>query len=125
VLSPALRTTLLLLMSGLEKAELRLVLGVSDAALRKRFQALREHGPLARPELPIPARTPAISQVRRSQVEILPRLAPAVVADGRVLAVSDPDGHGIIFSEALTSRGRTATSDASANARTRAKGNPC
>jgi DNA-directed RNA polymerase specialized sigma24 family protein len=51
VLSPALRTTLLLLLLGLEKAELRLALGVTDAALRKRFQALREHGPLARPDL--------------------------------------------------------------------------
>jgi DNA-directed RNA polymerase specialized sigma24 family protein len=42
VLSPSLRTTLLLLLLGLEKAELRLALGVTDAALRKRFQALRD-----------------------------------------------------------------------------------
>jgi DNA-directed RNA polymerase specialized sigma24 family protein len=48
-LSATLRTTLYLLCSGLEKAELRLALGVTDAALRKRFQALRELAPLARP----------------------------------------------------------------------------
>jgi DNA-directed RNA polymerase specialized sigma24 family protein len=128
VLSPALRTTLFLLFLGLEKAELRLALGVTDAALRKRFQALREHGPLARPDLPIPTRTPALAQLRRRQVKLLPRLA-ARGGDRhapRVLAASDPDGHGLIFAEALTPGRRTATFDASAtNGRTRKKGNPC
>jgi DNA-directed RNA polymerase specialized sigma24 family protein len=105
VLSPTLRTTLLLLLQGLEKAELRLALGVTDAALRKRFQALREHSPLARPDLPVPTRTPALSQLRRSQVGLLRRLAVGLVGDHpaqRVLATSDPDGHGVIFAEALT-----------------------
>lgn len=129
VLSSTLRTTLFLLFLGLEKAELRLALGVTDAALRKRFQALREHGPLARPDLPIPRRTPALSLLRRSQVKLLPRLSAALVGDGRarrVLAASDPDGHGLIFAEVLTPGRRTATSDASAmNDRTRAKGDPC
>lgn len=128
VLSPTLRTTLFLLFLGLEKAELRLALGVTDAALRKRFQALREHGPLARPDLPIAARTPALAQLRRSHVKLLPRLA-ARGGDRharRVLAASDPDGHGIIFAEALTPDRRTATFDASAtNERMRTKGNPC
>jgi DNA-directed RNA polymerase specialized sigma24 family protein len=128
VLSPTLRTTLFLLFLGLEKAELRLALGVTDAALRKRFQALREHGPLARPCLPVPTRTPALAQLRRSQVRLLPRLA-ARVGDRharRALAASDPDGHGLIFAEALTSGCRTATFDASAaNDRTPTKGNPC
>jgi DNA-directed RNA polymerase specialized sigma24 family protein len=128
VLSPTLRTTLFLLFLGLEKAELRLALGVTDAALRKRFQALREHGPLARPDLPIPTRTPALAQLRRRQVKLLPRLA-ARGGDRhapRVLAASDPDGHGLIFAEALTPGRRTATFDASAtNGRTRKKGNPC
>ena len=90
---------------------------MTDAALRKRFQALREHGPLARPDLPVPRRTPALRQLRRSQVELLPRLTAALVGDGharRVLAASDPDGHGVIFAEVLTPGRRTATSDASA-----------
>jgi DNA-directed RNA polymerase specialized sigma24 family protein len=129
VLSPALRTTLFLLVLGLEKAELRLALGVSDAALRKRFQALREHGPLARPRLPIPRRTAALSQLRRGQVELLPRLAAGLVRGGqsrRVLAASDPDGHGLIFAEALTPGRGTATSDASpTNDGTHTKGSPC
>jgi DNA-directed RNA polymerase specialized sigma24 family protein len=127
-LSPALRTTLFLLILGLEKAELRLALGVTDAALRKRFQALREHGPLARPDLPIPPRTPAFVQLRRSQVRLLPRLAARAgnLQPPRVLATSDPDGHGLIFAEALTRDPRTATVDASpANNRTRTIGKPC
>lgn len=112
VLSPALRTTLLLLLLGLDKAELRVALGVSDAALRKRFQALREYGPLARPHLQLANRTPALSRLRRSQVEFLPRLVAAAVGGGatqRALAVSDPDGHGLIFAEALTRGPGTAT----------------
>lgn len=128
-LSPSLRTTLLLLVSGLDKAELRLALGLTDAALRKRFQALREHGPLARPEFPMTTRTPALSRLRRSQVGLLPRLAATFGSDAegrRVLAAGDPDGHGLIFVEALTPSHRTATSRAAAtNERTRTKGNPC
>ena len=128
VLSPALRTTLLLLLQGLQKAELRLALGVSDAALRKRFQELREQAPLARPSLPLPRRSPALVQLRRSQVELLPRLAATLVGDrqsGRALAASDPDGHGLIFAELLTPGRPTATSDASATNPRHAKGNPC
>jgi DNA-directed RNA polymerase specialized sigma24 family protein len=129
VLSPALRTTLLLLYQGLEKAELRLALGVTDAALRKRFQALREHGPLARPELPVPSRTPALALLRRSQVRLLRGLVAPLAAAGaspRVLAASDPDGHGVIFAEVLTTGRLTATSGASAtNHRARRKDIPC
>lgn len=128
-LSPVLRTTLFLLVIGLEKAELRAVLGLSDAALRKRFQALRDHAPLARPDLPTPARTPALSRLRRSQVELLPRLQATVAADeeaGRLLAVADPDGHGVLFAEALTSARPTATTGVSAqNPRIDSKGSPC
>jgi len=128
-LSPPLRTTLLLLCLGLEKAELRVALGVTDAALRKRFQALRELGPLARPELPIPRWTPTLFQLRRNQVKLLPRLAARLVGDARarrLLATSDPDGHGLIFAEALTLGHRTATSDASVTIdRPHAKGIPC
>jgi DNA-directed RNA polymerase specialized sigma24 family protein len=105
VLSPALRTTLFLLLMGLEKAELRVALGLTDAALRKRFQALREHGPLARPALLIATRTHALDRLRRSQIGLLPRLARVIFGDGpapRVLAASDPDGHGLIFAEVLT-----------------------
>lgn len=133
VLSPALRTTLLLLVQGLGKAELRHALGVNDTALRKRFQALRERGPLERPELPLPWRTPLLSRLRRSQVRLLPRLVARIGERQapRVVAASDPDGHGLIFTEVLTKGGRTATttrtcSDPSrADGRTRAKGSPC
>lgn len=117
-LPPALRTTLSLLLLGLDKAELRFALGVTDAALRKRFQALRELGPLARPELRLPARSSAGVQLRRSQVELLPRLMTRAGHDGligRVLSVGDPDGHGLIFAEVLTSGRRTATVGAPAN----------
>ncbi|MET0592773.1 MAG: hypothetical protein ABW133_08750 [Polyangiaceae bacterium] len=128
-LSVPLRTTLLLLFLGLEKAELRSALGLTDAALRKRFQALREHAPLARPDLPLAERTPAVSRTRRSQVELLPRLATALVGHRdmpRVLAVSDPDGQGLIFAEALTPGRGTATSDTPAQKHPPgAKGTPC
>jgi DNA-directed RNA polymerase specialized sigma24 family protein len=127
VLSPVLRTTLFLLCLGLEKAELRLALGVTDAALRKRFQALREQGPLARPDLPLSSsRTPAHPQMRRSQVELLRRLATR-----RMLAASDPDGHGVIFAEELTSDHSAATASertsgaSPTGGRTSAKGSPC
>jgi DNA-directed RNA polymerase specialized sigma24 family protein len=129
VLSPTLRTTLLLLLSGLEKAEIRAALGVTDAALRKRFQALREHGGLARPHLPGASGTPARFRVRRSQVELLPRLAAAWVGEDparRVLATSDPDGHGLIVVELLTPARRAATPGVpAAAARPHAKGTPC
>ncbi len=110
-LSPSLRTTLLLLLSGLDKAEVRYALGITDAALRKRFQALRAHGRLARPAMVVRAAHP---QVRRSQVQLLPSLA---AGGARVLAVADPDGHGLIFSEVLTPEGAAAT--------TGTKGTPC
>jgi DNA-directed RNA polymerase specialized sigma24 family protein len=125
-LSPALRTTLFLLVLGLDKAELRQVLGVSDDALRKRFQALRDHGPLARPQLAVAQRTPALSRLRRSQVDVLPRLHSAQNEPRRTLGIADPDGHGLIFVEALTRGCGTATTGASeVNARTHAKGSPC
>jgi DNA-directed RNA polymerase specialized sigma24 family protein len=121
-LSPALRTTLFLLLLGLEKAELRAALGLTDAALRKRFQALREHGPLARPELPVAERPPAL---RQSQVGLLPRLARGDRA-ARVLSAGDPDGHGIIFAEVLTERRPAATTEAPpTHDGTRSKGDPC
>ncbi|MBX3229928.1 MAG: hypothetical protein KIT84_26160 [Labilithrix sp.] len=120
-LSPTLQTTLFLLVLGLEKAELRVALGVTDAALRKRFQALREHSPVARPDIPIPTRTPALSELRRSQVKLLPRLTVALGGHARrTLAAGDPDGHGLIFIEALTPGRRTATPGTSA-----VKGDPC
>ena len=125
VLSPALRTTLLLLLQGLEKSELRLALGVTDAALRKRFQALRDQAPLARPSLPQLPRSPAL---RRSQIDLLPRLAATLVGDrqsGRALAASDPDGHGLIFAELLTPGHPAATPDAAAANPRHAKGTPC
>ncbi len=95
VLTQPLRTTLLLLLQGLEKAELRVALGVTDAALRKRFQALRALAPLERPRLPAPA-GPFVA-LRRSQVAALPRWVRARPASARAVAVSDPDGHGLIF----------------------------
>lgn len=121
-LSPALRTTLFLLLLGLDKAELRAALGLTDAALRKRFQALREHGPLARPELPVAERPPAL---RQSQAGLLPRLARGDAA-ARVLSAGDPDGHGIIFAEVLTERRPAATTEAPpTHGGARSKGDPC
>ena len=141
-LSPAVRTTLHLLLLGLEKAELRYALGVSDAALRKRFQALREHAPLARPDHAPPAGESVPYPRRRVQVGIVSRLAAAFGAGGgrgrggrggggggqgrRILAASDPDGHGLIFSEVLTPGQRSATCQVgAADASKPAKGNPC
>jgi DNA-binding transcriptional ArsR family regulator len=126
VLSPPLRTTLFLLLSGLEKAELRYALGLSDAALRKRFQALRAHGPLVRPERASPR--PARSELRRSQVRLLPRLPVAIEGNQapRIVAASDPEGHGLIFTEVLTPGRRAATPEASAaNERTLTEGHSC
>ena len=117
-LSPALRTTLLLLAAGLEKAELRSALGIDDAALRKRFQALRERGPLARPDVPEPAAHTDLPRIRRSQVELLPRFAGRLVREQRarrVVAAADPDGHGLFFAELLTDGGSTATTLARAS----------
>lgn len=133
LLSPALRTTLLLLVMGLEKAELCAALGVTDAALRKRFQSLRERAPLERPEIPLSERTPALVRLRQSHVEALPRLAARhawVDAVPRILAASDPDGHGLIFAEALTRELSAATPGKSADTshgddRTHRKDPPC
>lgn len=103
VLSPALRTTLLLLCLGLDKAELRVALGVTDPALRKRFQVLRDQAPLPRPKLALPTRSPALAGLRRAQVRLLPQLAAAGASrPQRVVATSDPDGHGLIFAQVLT-----------------------
>jgi hypothetical protein len=114
-LPSALQTTLLLLSLGLTKAELRFTLGITDAALRKRLQGLRERAPLARPQFA--ERSACRPSLRRTQVEFLPQLAPRLESrggSGRLLAVSDCEGHGIIFSEVLTNARGTATSNASA-----------
>lgn len=128
-LSPALETTLSLLVLGLDKAELRCVLGLSDAALRKRFEALRRVGPLTRPKLHWTPRSAALTRLRRSQVGLLPRLADLVAGGwraARVLGVGDPDGHGLIFTEVLTAGRPTATADAPApHSRAPEKGTPC
>jgi len=109
-LPSVLRTTLLLLSLGHTKSELRSALGITDAALRKRIQGLRERSPLARPRFSGPrVSSPGL---RRAQIACLPRLAPKLNG-GRLIAVSDGDGHGIIFSEALTNATGTATSHAS------------
>ena len=85
--------------------------------------------PLLVPTFPFPRGPPLSPNYAVARSRLLPRLAVALVGDGparRVLAASDPDGHGLIFAEALTPGRRTATSDASAtNDRTRTKGNPC
>lgn len=115
-LTPTLRTTLLLLALGLDKAELRATLGLDDAALRKRFQALRERAPLEKPELRLPFRTPTLHRLRRSQLRLLAQLARRRSSGRRaprLLAIGDPDGHGIILSEALTSGPCAATTGTS------------
>jgi hypothetical protein len=126
-LSSALQTTVLLLLQGLEKPEILSALGVSDAAFRKRLQALRAQGPLARPVLPAPDTRPALVQLRRSQVVSLPKLARCLTHDGRaprVLAAADPDGHGLIFVGVLTPRGGAAT-PAAPNVGPHSKGQSC
>lgn len=127
-LSTPLRTTLLLLLLGLDKAELRQVLGINDSALRKRFQELRKRAPLVRPHLLLPDRTPPLSQVRRSQVTLVPRLAAiaAGVQPGpRVLATGDPDGHGMIFLGGALTPGALAATAPTTGPDARAKGPPC
>jgi hypothetical protein len=115
LLPSALHTTFLLLSLGHTKSELRSALGITDAALRKRLQGLRERAPLARPRFA--ERSAGSPGLRRAQVEYLPRLAPRLEGcqgSGRLIAVSDCEGHGIIFSEVLTNARGTATSNASA-----------
>lgn len=93
-LSPPLRTTLLLLLRGLGKAELRHLLGLSDAALRKRFQALRARGPLERPG---GEEVRHSGDGRRVQVLVILGTSRGDEAAGRVLGSVDPDGHGLVF----------------------------
>ena len=72
-------------------------------------------------------RGPRLPQLRRSQVELLPGSRPRA-GDGparRVLAASDPDGHGLIFAEVLTPGRRTATPDAPAERPDARERNPC
>jgi DNA-directed RNA polymerase specialized sigma24 family protein len=113
-LPSSLHTTLLLLSLGHTKSELRSALGLTDPALRKRLQGLRERAPLARPDFAQPsARSGGL---RRTQVAILPQLAAGRDEGGhlrRHIALSDWEGHGIIFSEVLTKARRAATSNAS------------
>jgi DNA-directed RNA polymerase specialized sigma24 family protein len=119
-LSAPLRTTLLLLLQGLEKPELRSVLGLEDTALRKRFEALRKRAPLPRPNLLVVPRTSDARTLRRLQVSVLARLGPE-----RRFGTADPDGHGLFFVEALTPGHPAATHGAAPISRTPSKGTPC
>lgn len=129
VLSSALQTTLLLLVLGHTKAELRSLLCLTDVALRKRLQALRDRGPLARPSFPLPTQGTGYAQLRRTQLRLLPQLANRLAENGqagRLVAAGDPDGHGFVFAEVLTNRLSTATPDApTPKRRVRRKGNSC
>ncbi len=107
-LSAPLRTTLLLLHSGLTKSEVQALLEVTDATLRKRFQLLRQRAPIERPVFSFSMRIPA---VRRAQTTILSQLAGGTRLGQRLLAACDPDGHGIIFSNAFTKSESAATSE--------------
>lgn len=114
LLPSALHTTLALLSLGHTKSELRAALGITDAALRKRIQSLRQRAPLARPQFA--ERSACSPDLRRTQVGLLPQLAPRLArgcGGERLIAVSDGDGHGIIFSEVLTNGTGTATSTVS------------
>lgn len=127
-LSSALETTLLLLVLGHTKSELRSLLGLTDEALRKRLQALRARAPLARPRVPAAHHGAGYPQLRRAQIRVLPRLAEQAAGEGqagRLLASSDPDGHGVIFAEVLTKRPGTATPDAPRPDPRRNQGKPC
>ena len=125
----ALRVTLLLLSLGHTKPELCSALGISDAALRKRLQGLRQRTPLARPRLAEPSAGSAA--LRCTQLGALRHLAPRVRGgrgSPRLIAVSDPDGHGIILSAALTNGRGTATSNVSlprSGNETPLEGKPC
>jgi DNA-directed RNA polymerase specialized sigma24 family protein len=129
-LPSALEITLLLLSLGHTKSELCSALGITDAALRKRLQGLRERAPLARPRFA--ERSAGSPSLRRTQVGLLPELAPRLEGcrgSGRLIAVSDGDGHGIIFSEVLTNARGTATANARApdfrGNEAPVKGKPC
>ena len=114
LLPPALKTTLCLLCLGHTKSELRFALGITDAALRKRLQGLRERAPLARPQFE--ERGTRFPELRRAQLAQLAQLMPRPrTGHGtrRLLAVADGDGHGLIFSEALTNGSVTATTHTS------------
>lgn len=130
-LPAALHTTLLLLILGHTRSELRSALGLTDVALRKRLQGLRARAPIARPVLAKPLSSSPL-ELRRAQVRLAPRLAALLQAtgsSGRLVAVSDGDGHGIIFSEVLTNGPGTATTGASSpdsrGHETFVKGQPC
>lgn len=130
-LPAALHTTLLLLILGHTRSELRSALGLTDAALRKRLQGLRARAPLARPELAGPI-SPPPPELRQAQVRLAPRLASILQetgGSGRLVAVSDDDGHGIIFSEVLTNGpGAATTGTSSPDSRGHeafVKGQPC
>lgn len=125
-LSRSLRTTLLLLYMGLDKAELRAALGLSDAALRQRFRQLRRLAPIPRPRLLVHERSAAQGETRQAQVAHLPMLALSPSGTSRLIGVTDPDGHGIIFGSHVTSGAVAATSSAvSGIRRTPTKGRAC
>jgi hypothetical protein len=99
----------LLLSLGHTKAELRAALGLTDAALRKRLEGLRRRGPLAPPQFA--EGSPCSAHLRPTQVRVVSQLTCR--SRGRLIAVSDPAGHGIIFAEALTNGGAAATTGVS------------
>jgi len=94
-LSPALRVVALLALAGHSRAEIRLLLRLSDEALRQRIAGIRRHlrgdGGIAPGDFPALAGTLAYGAIRRS-------LLPMTRQGTALLASHDPDGHPIAFS---------------------------
>ena len=95
-LPPSLQTIALVANAGLGRVEIAHLLGISDAALRKRIsdlrKAWRESG--ADLSLPVPQHRPPCGLLRRSLRSALRKLPAAR------FAMADPDGHEIFLGSA-------------------------
>ena len=94
-LPPSLQTIALLANAGLGRVEIAHLLGISDAALRKRIsdlrRAWRESGAEPDLSLPVPQHRPPCGLLRRSLRSALQKLPAAR------FAIADPDGHEIFL----------------------------
>lgn len=104
-LAPSLQTVALLANAGLGRAEIRSLLNISDAALRQRISGLRRAWKCAsadaeHPDLPeiLSRHAPPTGPRRRALKASLRRLP------GGRMAIVDPDGHPLLFSNVAHNR---------------------